>query len=360
MKIYYRILLLSVFATFVIQKDMQAQGCVAVRNMATTCGIAFDSLQHSSPWQVSVNYRYFKSFRHFRGSHEETERVENGTEVINNDNSVILGASYTLNNRWSFAAIIPFVFIDRSSLYEHKGNNSGERYHTSSSGLGDIRLAAYYGLIPETVKGNLNVGLGIKIPTGNYQYKDVFQRPEGPELRYVDQSIQPGDGGWGVSAEFSFSHLIARNFYGYATGFYLFNPMNTNGVERSPNLTGGIPLSNEFSVTDQFLFRAGGRYVIKHNLQIGLGFRAEGIPAEDAIGDSDGWRRPGYIYSVEPSAIYTIKNKHTFGVNVPVALYRNRTKNTIDMTRSEMTGEDFHGDAAFSDWLLSVFYVIRF
>lgn len=355
---FYAFLAICILSLTVLCLETNAQGCVAVRNMASTCGIAFDSLQHNSPWQFSLNYRYFRSYKHFRGSHEETERVEEGTEVINNDNSVILGASYTLNNRWSFAAIIPFVYIDRSSLYEHKGNNSGERYVTSSKGLGDIRLAAYYAIIPETVKGNLTFGLGVKLPTGDYKYQDYFHRPEGLELRYVDQSIQPGDGGWGITTEFNFTHLLARNFYGYATGFYMFNPMNTNGVERSANLTDNIPLSNEFSVADQFLFRVGGRYVVK-NLQLGLGFRAEGIPAQDAIGDSDGWRRPGYIYSVEPAAIYTIHNKHTFGLNVPVALYRNRTKNTIDLARTEMHGQDFHGDAAFSDWLLSVFYVIR-
>lgn len=359
MKKYFYYILISLSCLLLADLKVNAQGCVAVRNMASTCAVAFDSLEHHSPWQLSFNYRYFHSYKHFRGSHEETERVENGTEVINDDNSVIFGASYLLNQRWSFAAIVPLVYINRSSLYEHKGNASGERYTTHSQGLGDIRLAAYYAVIPETVKGNLTFGLGIKIPTGNYKYKDYFHRPEGLQLRYVDQSIQPGDGGWGITTEFNFNHLLARNFYGYATGFYMFNPMNTNGVERSQNLTDGIPKSNEFSVADQFLFRMGGRYVIK-NLQVGVGLRYEGIPAYDAFGESDGWRRPGYIYSIEPSAVYTVNNKHTFGFNLPIAYYRNRTKNSIDITRSEMNpGENYHGDAAFADWLISVFYVVR-
>ncbi|HEX5167564.1 MAG TPA: hypothetical protein VFW11_00220 [Cyclobacteriaceae bacterium] len=355
----YAIILTFSICLVVPKPELQAQGCVAVRNMASTCSLAFDSLEHRTPWQLSINYRYFRSFRHFRGDHEETQRVENGTEVINNDNSVLFAPSYTLNKRWSFAAVIPLLYIDRSSLYEHKGNNSGERYHTHSQGLGDIRVSAYYAVIPETVKGNLTFGLGLKLPTGNYHYKDYFHKPEGLELKYVDQSIQPGDGGLGVIAEVGYNQLIAKNFYGYVTGLYMFNPRNTNGVQRSQNLSNAIPLSNEFSVADQFLFRLGGRYVIK-NFQVGLGGRIEGIPAKDAIGDSDGFRRPGHIISVEPAAIYTLHNKHTFGISVPVALYRNRTKNTIDIQSTEITGKDVHGDAAFSDWLLSVFYSVRF
>lgn len=355
MRIY---LYISIFliGAFTYSKKLAAQGCVAVRNMASPCSVTFDSLSQGHSWQFSMNFRYFRSHRHFRGSVEETERIKNGTQVINNDHSLLLGASYRLNHRWSFAAILPLLYIDRSSLYEHKGNSSGERYHTSSRGLGDIRLSAYYALIPQSEMGNLTVGFGMKLPTGNYNYKDYFHKEEGLELLPVDQSIQPGDGGWGITTEFQYEHLISRNLYGYLTGFYLFNPRNTNGTHRSNNLSSGIPLSNEFSVTDQFLFRAGGRYLIKH-LQIGLGARYEGIPVEDIIGKSDGFRRPGYIISLEPSAIYTVNARHTFGVSVPVALYRNRTQSVIDRQRTEITGNYAHGDAAFADWLVSVFYV---
>ena len=338
--------------------DVSGQGCVAVRNMASPCGAAFDSTRTSN-WQLSANFRYFHSYKHFRGSHEEKERVEQGTEVINNDHSLTLGASYRASDRWSFSVIVPLIYIDRSSLYEHKGNNSGERYHTSSRGVGDIRLSAYYAAIPQTEKGDLTLGLGFKLPTGDYNYTDYFHRPEGLELRPVDQSIQPGDGGFGITTEIEFSHRVAHNVYGYLTGFYLINPRNTNGTLRSPNLTSGIPLSNEMSVTDQFLLRAGARFALG-KLGAGLGARYEGIPVEDLIGDSDGFRRPGYIISVEPSASYMINHKHTIGMNFPIALYRNRTQSVVDRQRTEITGNYAHGDAAFADWLLSVYYVMNF
>ena len=358
--LYYLIgcLLLSAGST----ANLQAQGCVAVKNMSSP-GLNFGDGSHSG-WQFSVNYRYFRSYKHFRGTHEETERVENGTNVINNDNSINLGINYTFNSRWSATVAVPLIYIDRSSLYEHSGNQGG-RHHTESKGLGDIRAIVYYNTMPSNHNGHLIVGLGAKLPTGDYNYKDYFQKPEGPTLLPVDQSIQPGDGGLGVISEIDVARRIAGNFSGYLNAMYMINARNTNGVLRRatpytiPVTNEEIPLSNEMSVCDQYFWRLGGVYTM-HGLQAGLGARMEGIPSEDLIGESSGFRRPGYIISAEPSLFYT-KGAHTFGVNFPIALERNRTRNTTDKTQgvNPVTGEKINGDAAFADWLLSVTYAFR-
>lgn len=339
------------------------QGCVAVKNMS---GPAINWGGEESPggWQFSLNYRYFRSYKHFVGTDEQEERVENGTEVINNDNSVNIGLTYTFNRRWSAALIIPYLWIDRSSLYEHLGNSTTSnpeqlRFHTQSRGLGDIRAIGYYNVLPDYKKGGLTVGLGVKAPTGKYDYKDYFHKPEGLVKRVVDQSIQPGDGGVGIITEFDFAQNITGKFFGYANGMYMLSPRNTNGVKRSPNLIADIPKSNEFSVTDQYMIRGGARFMT-NRMQASLGGRMECIPSKDLIGDSDGFRRPGYIISAEPSFFYTM-GQHTFGVNVPIALKRNRTRSQIDIERgiNPNTGRPYHGDAAFADWLLSMTYVYK-
>jgi hypothetical protein len=339
-----------------------AQGCVAVKNMSG-CTLNWGEEQQPG-WQFSVNYRYFRSYKHFVGTDEQEERVENGTEVINNDNSVNLGLTYSINKRWSTTLVIPLLYIDRSSLYEHLGNSISTnpdqlRFHTQSQGLGDIRATGYYNVLPDYKRGSLSFGLGIKAPTGKYGYKDYFHKPEGLVKRVVDQSIQPGDGGVGVITEFDFVHRIQGKFLGYATGLYMLSPRNTNGVKRSETLTADIPRSNEFSVPDQYMFRAGGRFMTT-NIQASLGGRMECIPSKDIIGKSEGFRRPGYIISLEPSFFYST-GQHTFGVNFPIALERNRTRSQIDIARgiNPNTGEPYHGDAAFADWLLSLTYVYR-
>ena len=40
-------------------------------------------------------------------------------------------------------------------------------------------------------------------------------------------------------------------------------------------------------------------------------------------------------------------------MNVPVALYRNRTQSVSDKERTALTGEWVQGDAAFADYLIN-------
>jgi hypothetical protein len=363
-RLYYFVLIFSMLILG-YNLDTSAQGCVAVRNMSSW-SLGIDTVQ-TKTWQFSLNYRYFRSYKHFRGSHEETERVENGTEVINNDNSLLFGISYALNNRWSVSTVIPYLNIDRSSLYEHYGNPTpsnptiNPRFHTQARGLGDVRISAYYAAVAKE-KFGLTLGLGVKLPTGNYETKDHFHKKdsEGQDsLVYsvVDQSIQLGDGGFGIVTEFNLFYNFSHKVGLYSSGLYLFNPRNTNGILRSSRLVNNIPLSNEFSVVDQFVFRLGARYTLGR-FEIALGGRYEGIPSEDAFGKSDGFRRPGYIVSLEPSALYST-GKHTIAVNFPIAMYRNRVQNTNDKKSTEITGVYTHGDAAFADWLISVTYNYR-
>jgi len=57
-----------------------------------------DAANHKalSNWTVSVNNRYFKSYKHFVGKEEQHERVEAGTEVINHFASTEFGISRNL------------------------------------------------------------------------------------------------------------------------------------------------------------------------------------------------------------------------------------------------------------------------
>lgn len=372
MKSIYLIIFVICISSVAI--NLFGQGCVAVRNMASSCAMAFDSTDEAGPWQLSINYRYFRSYKHFGGTEEHTFRVEQGTEVINHDNSVLVGISYHLNKRWSFSATIPYMSIDRSSLYEHYGNTPGNpRFHTQSKGFGDVRLSGYYSILRQK-KVTLTLGTGVKLPTGNYHVRDYFHKldDEGQEYlayNFVDQSIQLGDGGFGITTEFSASYVLSDKFLLYASGLYLLNPRNTNGVRRSANLTSNqagqpIPLSNEFSVADQYMLRTGTTYNVAA-FQISLGGRMECVTVRDLLGDEDGFRRPGYIISAEPSVFYTA-GKHTVGLNFPVALERNRTRSYLDIQRGIETnpnsrnfGKPAHGDAAFADWLLSVSYAYR-
>lgn len=337
----------------IANNNATAQGCVAVKNMNSP-GLNFGD-NTTSGWQFSLNYRYFRSFRHFKGTEEQKERLVNKNEVINNDNSIILGVGYRINSKWNISLSLPYIFIDRSSLYEHDRVN---RYHSQSSGVGDVRITGYRSFMAGHF-ADFEVGLGVKLPTGNYNFKDYFYTVEGPQLRPVDQSIQPGDGGTGIIVELNGVKHLGEKSSLYLNSMYMFNPRNTNGTRTSRETLSPL-LANEaiMSVADQYFLRVGAQHVIAEKFIIGLGGRVEGIPVEDILGDSDGFRRPGYIISAEPTLGY-ISGSHYVSLNVPVALVRNRTQSLTDKETEQMTGVPRHGDAAFADYLISITYAYQ-
>jgi len=338
---------------------LHGQGCVAVRYMQ---GCTAEGMLRANQWQVAVGYRYLHSYKHFKGNEEQKERVELGTEVINNTFSYDVSLSYSISKKIGLLVGIPYSQSNRSSLYEHDQQN---RYTTKSRGLGDIRLSATYwvGDSMHHADRDLQIGLGVKLPTGDFYAKDVFYTPTGPKYTSVDQSIQPGDGGFGIILEGQAYSRFCKNFMAYMNGFYLFNPRNMNGTPanggfsnpRRDSLQVGA-ISSVMSVADQYMLRAGVSWNLapKQHLSLSLGGRAEGVPVWDVIGPSEGFRRPGYVVSIEPGVIFS-PGRHSVTFNLPVALFRNRTKNVSDI-RTNGPG----GDAAFADYLILLNYAYRF
>lgn len=323
--------------------DSQAQGCVIARGapVGLMTHTSTDGFPEAGDWSATVAHRWFRSDRHFVGKEEQKHRKENGTEVINDSHFIDAIATYNWTKQFSLSLTVPWVIHDRSSLYEHMGNASGQRFHTQAGGLADMRLSGNYWLIkPENYsKGNIAFGIGVKAPTGDYKATDVFYRPTGPQLRYVDSSIQPGDGGWGFFLETQGYHQIWGNLSGYFNGSYLFNPRER--VE-----------ATNFSVPDSYLGRAGLAYTIwpKYGLALTLGGRIEGVPPEDAIGGSLGSRRPGYSLGIEPG-IGMMYKQVTWTVTAPVAIERNRQRTFNAATT---------GDAAFADYSINSAFTYRF
>ncbi|HEX9600750.1 MAG TPA: transporter [Mariniflexile sp.] len=341
---------------------VNAQGCVAIRGFSSCNSYMEDGgILMKGDFSVGTNFRYFQSFRHFRGTHEETHRVENGTQVINDSYFVDIAFNYAVTDRFYATLLLPFASHVRSSMYEHGGNppnGLGERHMTRSSGLSDMRLGVGYWLLKHNTKPyNFAIGTGVKLPTGDYNYMDTFYNQgtnrDQDVLRVVDQSIQLGDGGIGFNVDFQGYYMLSNSFTLTTTLYYLFNPEKTNGV-----LTRGG--SSEFSVPDQFAAQLGTFYSPKiKGLSFYLGGRIEGVPSSDLIGSSDGYRRPGYAISVDPGINYNTNNL-SLSLNIPVAIERNRTQSFLDKKRTSETGVFAQGDAAFADYLINFNLTYRF
>jgi hypothetical protein len=356
---------ISIFILFT-RTNIFAQGCVAIRSTGGLCTMSEhpDSLAPQGSWLFNSNTRYFKSFRHFVGKQEQFQRVDLGTDVINHAYTQDLTLTRNFNNRWSFSIDVPIVANSRSSLYEHGGK---ERRITNAFGVGDIQLTGYAWLFDplKVHNGNIQVGLGIKLPTGRDNYMDYFYNvgPGGSRLLGpVDQSIQPGDGGTGLTTTVNAYYNFTHNFGLYGTFYYLINPMDVNGVSTA---RGGISSANSVAVTsdvmsvpDQMLVRAGMSYALKR-FDFSAGVRYECLPVHDLVGGSDGFRRPGYIISGEPGLTYRIKNLSIYAV-VPIAIIRDRTQSVADIRTTALTGKYTHGDAAFADYAVNLGLSVRF
>ncbi|MBD1392290.1 hypothetical protein [Mucilaginibacter glaciei] len=352
--------LLAVIAVYILfnNSNVNAQGCVAIRGNGS-----FQTMDHpmldttiasDKSWYLTASYRYFKSFRHFSGTAEQKQRQVLGNEVINHQSTIDLGITRNFDQFWSATVGLPYLINTRSSLYEHGGK---ERHSSYSHGIGDMRIVVNRWLFDshKTHKGNIQVGLGMKLPTGNFNAQSTFYNVT-PAVRPVDQSIQLGDGGTGIIAEVNGFLNFTSKFSGYTNLYYMANPRNVNGT-RTYRETLRATLANEAnsSVPDQFLARLGANYTFQgHNsaLTVSGGMRLEGIPVYDLIGKSDGFRRPGYVLSAEPSLSYSLR-KINFFANVPIAVKRDRTQSKTDKENSIATGTRVIGDAAFADYSIN-------
>jgi hypothetical protein len=308
-------------------------------------------------WEVNAGWRYQFSDRHFSGSNEQYERTEEGSEVKNTMNLAEIGVRRNFNSQTSLTITLPYLIAERSSPIRDENDVVVDRSITHAQGLSDVMAVVRHSFWkPENQpRGNFSGGLGVKIPTGSYSVQDTRTTMNGDgeqvnEVRTVDQSIQPGDGGFGILLDLQgYRRISSMAWYGAAT--YLSNPRATNGSKTYR----GDPLEAEMSVADQYLVRTGMTSAMPFHppLGVSLGMRWEGIPAHDVIGEENGFRRPGYALSVEPGVSYNY-GPHTFAVATPIAVARERVKNTADLQ------DGGHGDAAFADWVLLLGYWRRF
>ncbi len=307
---------------------------------------------YSSPrkWQLSLSYRNQHSDRRFLGSQEAPDPHV----AVNDIHLFELSLSYALNSRYSLALNVPIVDMNREQSIR-SGQTFGSRFDTQAGGLGDISIIARRRLFDpaKNQRRNISFGLGTKIPTGKDDVVDEFQTFNGPVVQTVDQSIQPGDGGWGIELEASDLETVGKSFMLVATANYLSNPRGTNGV---PTYR---PRASEatMSVPDQYLGRLGMQFPVwsKRKLWGTLAARIEGVPVHDLLGPSTGFRRPGYAVSIEPGLVVSTKS-NTFGVSVPYAIYRNRTESVPDQMDEPIPMTLGNGDAAFADYLVLVGY----
>jgi len=350
------------------------QGCIPVRNLVGFGQFAkpeYDPLNlQPTKWLFNVNSRYYKSFQIFDGTSKVYEAPED--RKVNNTFVINFSLTRMLEKGWSYAIDVPIVAANRTSWQEHNPKTK-VRQTTSTFGLGDIRITLYKWLwdVSMSHRGNVQLGLGIKLPTGDYRYQDYFYKATGPVLAPVNPTIQLGDGGTGITIEANTFYTVNKTITLYGNIFYLLNPRDQNGVS---NATGGSPqvpghptipvgtikkaTADINSVPDAYTMRAGANFSFK-DFTFWAGVRLEGQPVHDLIGSSNGQRRAGNIVSVEPGLNYQLKQTILY-VFVPIPVYR-ATKQTVPDKRISNSMNDYvSSPGGFANYLIFAGAVFKF
>lgn len=331
---------------WLFNQQAQSQGCIAIRNISGFGQYNLtDNAFSTSDWQLNIANRYFKSFRDYKETVDQKTPAQN--ESVVKSYSMDISISRLMRNGWSLNFSLPISSNSREASLEHGGPNT-TRHTTHSFGIGDIRFTAYKWLLKPTVKqkGNIQLGLGLKLPTGDYKYQDYFYRNDSTKiLSAVNPSIQLGDGGTGIITELNLFYFLnaTGSISLYGNFYYLINPREQNGVAFT---TGRIParidsLANNIilSVADQFSIRVGAYYNIK-KWAFSAGLRNEGSPVEDLIGGSEGTRRAGHNLSVEPGILYKMKKTSIYAY-VPIMIERKISQNVPDKIKTKYLGTNF-------------------
>jgi hypothetical protein len=371
-----KLIFLSIILIAVSNYNAAAQGCVAVRQMGGVTALCGSNSYNLSKGdlQVGVNYRYFHSWRHFVGTDEQPQRQALGNAVNIYSHAVDLNLSYGITNRLQFNLTLPYVHNERSqTLTLNKDTATGKltRYSLFAQGLADVRMGLNYWVTDpaKAINGNLMIGFGLKLATGSHSTADDALQKDGTKKSSInDQAIQPGDGGVGFSLEFQGFTKIYKGISGFANGYYLFNPKESNGTYKSA-AKAGLAGYNLYACPDQYFIRGGLMTSIlkSKNLTLSLAGRMEGIPAYDVLGGQVAYRRPGYVVAIESGVSYQT-GQHTISLFVPYNFIKNRIQSAADKADQNLQNSKtsdatklvhVQGDAAFADYSISLGYSYR-
>lgn len=329
-----------------------AQGCILIRQTSPMFGTTGSLDSDVGSWTLTFSGRSSTADIHYNGTVRQRQRETEQTYVVNRQNSLTATIGYQLSPRISLNAGIPFVEASWG-IPSPRAGGPAARANENARGLGDITTLARVALFNPSTSSrswNVTIGGGLKLPTGNNEATDVFPDNSGNNNveRYVDISVHPGDGGWGLLMDLQGYKQMGR-FTAFGSGTWLANPKNTGTPSRG-NIVNTATPSNVNTVSDQFVFRAGTQVGITRNISASIAWRMEGVPRYDLIGRSNGFRRPGVEMYWEPGLTVTA-GRHAVSFNLPVGYYFNRFRNPY-------TGNP--GDSTFPEYVSIATYSLRF
>lgn len=258
-----------------------------------------------------------------------------------------LAAVYAITNRFSVDLTVPY--LSASGGTEQGTAQSHQFYEAHRRGLGDITLGSNFYLSDPTKnrRASGSIGLALKAPTGTDSATTLNHNFNPPVERPIDESFQPGAGGWVALVRAQGAARIAKSMSAYASGYYGVSLTEHSKVIQNNALR---------AVPDTYSARLGVAWLLpsQERWSVSGGGRIFGVTVRDLIaGRNLYFRRPGYEVYFEP-ALSWASTLNSVSVSVPVRVYQNKQDSLLDRSRHEHLGADF------APYLIIVSYARRF
>jgi hypothetical protein len=328
--------LASIVAAVLLGTRVSAQGCEPIRfNTPVSLGGQGEAYQRQNEWRLTLGYRHLYSNEWFVGSADASSRASGGQSPVLKIHTLVADVAYAPTERLQVHLSVPFSHGTQSSIWPDK------LWHTqSATGVGDISVMGEGWLLSPKAHqgGNMSIGLGVKAPTGSHDKSSYVYTATAAIPHAADQTVEPGDGGWGFLVQSQAFRQVTQRVYGYAFGSYMVSPKARSDVEFRPGS------KVYWSVPDIYSARAGAAFSVlpDQGLTMSLGARMDGIPLRDLIGggDNDTIKRTSRVILVDPGVSLS-RGKDNFTLSVPVRASVNRFKSLYERRTNGLNGGGF-------------------
>ena len=334
-------LAVTIIAVGLTPAGAAGQGCEPIRftTPVNLGGVGQAYAQSGGQWQLGLSYRHLSADEFFVGSDPDNSAGPGGRAPEFKIHTFVADVGYAFNDQFRLRLAVPF---STGQLVTY--STTGVRSEQNATGIGDLSLMGEgWVLNPRThERGNIGFGLGFKAPTGSHTIKS--------NGAVADQTVQPGDGGWGILLGTQAFHQITERSNAYATGFYMVSPKAESDQTWRGN---GKP----WSVPDTYSARLGASYDVQQDwgLSLSLGGRFDGIPVHDLVGGGDETtvKRAAQILYADPG-MSVGSGRGTFTLSVPIRMWVNREKSELEQSTGGLNG------GGFAKYLVFAGYAWRF
>jgi len=217
-------------------------------------GVMGDHLMRKG--EIMLSYRYMNM--DMDGNRTGTDRVDVPlTDYMVSPTSMtmdmhMLGAMYAPSDRLTLALMLPFTSISM----DHIRNMDGLPFTTESSGIGDVKLAAQYGLYARPGR-DLIFNFAISAPTGSIDERDDIPTMP-PSNAHLPYPMQLGSGTWDFIPGLTWVQLYNSWSWG-AQGLYtLRTGTNDNGYTLGNKLNLSAWIAKKVSQSTSLSLRLNG------------------------------------------------------------------------------------------------------